>query len=167
MSLRNVRRQCEQKLKGVDIPVPFDGKAFRDVVAQRRGRPIHLVAKGDSVGPCGIWLSLPKSDYVFYESSTSPMHRDHIIAHELGHLLCDHVSHETLDDEVIRALMPDLDVDVVRKVMARTTYTAAEEQEAEMIASLVLERSGHPPTLDSGGDIVLDRLHRTLGARRG
>lgn len=168
MSLRQVRRRCEQTLKDVDVPVPFDGNVFRDVVARRRGRPIRLVAKATGVGPCGVWLSLPESDYVFYEASTSPVHRDHIIAHELGHLLCDHVSHETIPDEVLLSLMPDLDIEVVRRVLARTTYSASEEQEAEMIATLVLERSGHPPGPDStGGDIVLDRLQRTLGARRG
>jgi len=82
-------------------------------------------------------------DYVFYEAETSQLHREHIILHELGHLLCEHQPTEVLDEEVVAQLLPDLNPAVVYRVLGRTTYTAIEEQEAEMLASLVRGRVEH------------------------
>lgn len=161
MSLREVRRRCERLLEQVDTSEPFDPNAFRDAVAVRRGRPIRMVPHEHMVGPCGVLVSLRDADFVFYEAGTSPVHRDHIVAHELGHLLCDHVPKDQIGDDVLRALMPDLDPAMVRRVLARTTYGDLEEQEAEMVASLVLGRPRAPEAVD---DPVLHRLHRSLGA---
>jgi hypothetical protein len=161
MSLREVRRRCERLLDEVDLPDPFDANVFRDAVAERRGRPIRLVPQEHMVGPCGVLVSMQDVDYVFFEGSTSPVHRDHIIAHELGHLLCEHLPKERLGDEVLRALMPDLNPAMVRKALARTSYDGREEREAEMIASLTV---GRRPVHASVSDPALDRLHRSLGA---
>ena len=140
MDLRAVRRRCESTLRDVSVPSPFDVRAFTATVSSRRGRPIHLLPKSARLGPCGVWLAMPSADYVFFENATSPLHREHIILHELGHLLRNHAPTEVIDDRALRLLLPTLDVDVVRRVMGRTNYTAIEEQEAEMIASLVLDR---------------------------
>jgi hypothetical protein len=62
-----------------------------------------------------------------------------------------------------------LDANVVRRVLGRSSYTAVEEQEAEMVASLLSERAQRrhvltgPPAGPSDG--VMDRLWSTLGAR--
>ena len=143
VSLRSIRRQCEAALVGVPVPNPFDINDFCRVISSRRGRALHLVQKQTRLGPCGVWLSLPDADYVFFESETSQLHREHIILHELGHLLCEHQPTEVIDEEVIAQLFPDLNPTVVHKVLGRTTYTAIEEQEAEMLASLVRERVDH------------------------
>lgn len=161
MSLRDVRRQCERLLDDVGMPDPFDVDAFRVAVARRRGRPIRMVPQQRMVGPCGVLVSLQHEDFVFYEAGTSPVHRDHIIAHELGHLLCDHVPKERLGDDVLQALLPDLDLAMVRRALARTSYGDREEQEAEMIASLTVGRRCDPRPV---ADPVLGRLHRSLGA---
>jgi hypothetical protein len=169
MDLKSVRRRCESALAAVQIPLPFTVEAFADVVSERRGRPLRLVPKGTALGPCGVWLALPNSDYVFYEPNTSAPHRDHIILHELGHLLCDHNAAEVVDDEVLRQLFPSLDARMVQRVLGRTTYTAVEEQEAELIASMVLERVNRPgaETTDSvEAESALGRLRATLGGRR-
>ena len=82
------------------------------------------------------------------------MHREHIILHELGHLLCEHQPTEVIDQEVVAQLFPHLNPAVVQRVLGRTTYTAIEEQEAEMLASLVRGRVEHElrATRDLGGD---------------
>ena len=162
MNLREVRHRCERLLEDIDLPNGFDADVFRDAVAARRNRAIRLVPREQMVGPCGVLVSLPTTDYVFFEASTSRVHRDHIVAHELGHLLCDHVPKKRMGDEVIRTLLPDLDPVMVRSALARTTYGEVEEQEAEMIASLALGRR-RAVAVDRL-DPVMDRLHRTLGA---
>ena len=167
MDIKALRRRCEHVLDGVDIPDPFDVDAFASTIAGRRQRALHLLPKQTPVGPCGVWLAMPEADYVFYENGTSAVHREHIILHELGHLLGEHEAHETIDDDVLRELFPQLDPAMVRRVLGRTTYSAAEEQEAEMIASMVLERVGRrgSPSAARGTrhDDVIDRLTVTLG----
>src|SRR3954471_195703 len=141
MDRRSVQRRCEARLRTVEIPNPFDLDRFADEVSGRRGRRLTLLPKQTSLGPCGVWLALPDADYVFYEPRTSALHQQHIILHELGHLLHEHEPSERVDDEVLNQLFPTLDADVVRRVLGRTSYTAVEEQEAEMVASLVSERA--------------------------
>jgi phage-related baseplate assembly protein len=94
--------------------------------------------------PCGLWLGLPEVDLIFFEADTSPAHQDHIILHELGHVL----SHEhdgTLDEELLRTLFPALSPELVRNALGRTRYSAVEEQEAEVFAHLVLARVRRAP----------------------
>jgi hypothetical protein len=169
MDLRAVRRRCESTLRSVSVPSPFDIRVFAATVSARRGRSIYLLPKSASVGPCGVWLAMPSADYVFFENATSPLHREHIILHELGHLLRDHAPTEVIDDRALRLLLPTLDLDVIRRVIGRTSYSAVEEQEAEMIASLVLDRvefrtAPRDVVSDSEVAVVIGRLESTLGS---
>ena len=120
MDLRTVQRRCEAALRAVDIPDPFDVGDFAAVISRRRGRRLTLLAKQTSLGPCGVWLALPDADYVFYEPHTSALHREHIVLHELGHLLFRHEPTESMDDAVLAELFPTLDRDMVRRVLGRT-----------------------------------------------
>jgi hypothetical protein len=170
VDFRPVRRRCELILRDVETPEPFEVDAFARVVSRRRGRRLQLIPKGTDLGPCGVWLALPEADYVFFEADTSGLHREHIILHELGHLLGDHQVSQVVDDRTLHALLPSLDLSMVRRVLGRTSYSAVEEQEAEMIASLVLERAGRTPrprprTGKPEMSAVLDKLESTLSGR--
>lgn len=172
MDLRSVRRRCEVILREVETPDPFEVDAFARAVSRRRGRRLRLIPKETDLGPCGVWLALPDADYVFFEAGTSPLHREHIILHELGHLLSEHPARQVLNAATLSALLPHLDASMVRRVLGRTSYSAVEEQEAEMIASLVLERAGRAPRPRrrsglSQTSAVLDRLESTLSGRDG
>lgn len=172
MDLRSVQRRCEATLREVEVPDPFDVEEFAHVVSRRRGRPLTLLPKQTSLGPCGVWLALPHADYVFYEPHTSAMHRQHIILHELGHLLRAHEPTESLDAGVLAELFPTLGAEMVRRVLGRTSYSAVEEQEAEMVASLVQHAVDRPSgtATPSGQDPdgrVQERLQMALGPQRG
>lgn len=130
MNMKTSRQRCERLLREVEVPEPFDVHAFAEAISRRRGRPLRLVAKPSPLGPCGMWLALPNTDVVFYETATSRVHREHIIVHELAHLLAAHEPSERLDPALLGGLLPDLDAAVVRRVLARTTYSAVEEQKA-------------------------------------
>ena len=169
MNLRSVRKRCETTLKSVTIPDPFDVNEFAQVISQRRGRPLHLLAKQTSLGPCGVWLAMPTADYVLYELNTSALHRDHIVLHELGHLLQKHEPNESMDEAVLRELFPGRTVEVVKRVLGRTSYSAVEEQEAEMIASIVTEwvhQRGRTEVAPRADGSLTDRLQSTLGVQR-
>lgn len=78
-------------VRELDIPVPFDLAKFAAQLERRRNRPILLRPFISGPGmPCGLWLSTANADYVYYETSTSPLHAAHIGLHELAHLLLGH-----------------------------------------------------------------------------
>jgi len=174
VSLRSIRKRCESALRHIEVPAPFVIEEFCQEISRRRHRTLHLLPKLTRLGPCGVWLALPEGDYIFYESDTSQLHREHIILHELGHLLCHHRPTEVIDGKVLTQLLPSLDPTVVQRVLGRTTYTAVEEQEAEVVASLVRERvegakpravvgAGHRDDIRAwSDDVVVERLRATL-----
>jgi hypothetical protein len=152
MDLSQLRDRCRQLLADVTMPSPFDIHEFCEQIASKRGRPIRLFPIASGLTPCGLWAATESTDYVFYETSTSPLHRDHIVLHELSHMLCDHRPAPAHDDELVDRLFPDLNASLVQRVLARSAYSAAEEREAELLASLIREhvdRSVHPAELDS------------------
>ena len=132
-----LRRRCQEIVDGLDIPDPFSVHELVRLLGQRRGRPIHLIPLRLPAGaPCGVWVSTRDFDVIFYEADTSPLHQEHIIGHELGHLLCEHGA-STIDARVSRQLLPDLDPQLVQRMLNRTSYTAVEERQAEVVASLI------------------------------
>ena len=134
-------RRCERIASTVDLPDPFDVTALFRSIAEQRGRPIELVALATKPGaPCGVLAATDRADYVFYAKDTSPLHQQHILLHELGHLLCGHAEGEVLSDKVAAVLTPNLPVELVRRVLGRTTYAREQEQEAELVASLIMRR---------------------------
>jgi hypothetical protein len=138
MTDRQLRRRCEAIIADVDIPSPFSVHEFCRLLGERRGRPIHLIPmRLPEDQPCGMWVSTRTFDAIFYEADTSPLHQEHIIGHEIGHLLCQHEAAPVLDAEASRLLLPDLDPDLVQRTLGRTSYSTVEEREAEMIASLL------------------------------
>jgi len=141
MNLRQLRRYCEAKVQSLDLPSPFDVHVFCRSLERSRGREIHLIPRALPAGsPSGLCVSTSTSDYVFYEAHTSGLHQEHIIVHELGHLICEHNAPSASREEVSQMLLPDLDPRMVQRVLGRTCYPIWAEQEAEMIASLILAR---------------------------
>ena len=146
MDFRTLRLRCEAQLEALELPVPFSAHAFSSVLAAKRGRPILLRPITSAAGPWGLWVALPTRDLVFFEQATTPLHQQHIIVHELCHLVCDHRAPTIASDEVRQLLFPDLQVETIERVLRRVGYKAEEEQEAEMLASLVLERVSYRST---------------------
>jgi hypothetical protein len=141
MNLRQLRRHCAAKVQTLDVPSPFDVHKFCRSLERSRGRTIHLIPRALPTGsPSGLCVSTSTSDYVFYEAQTSELHQEHIIVHELGHLICEHQSPSVSRNEISQMLLPDLDPSMVQRVLGRTCYPTWAEQEAEMIASLILAR---------------------------
>jgi hypothetical protein len=149
---RRLRKRCEARLRDLPLPVPFDARALCAQVARRRGRPIRLLPLAGLTGVCGLWIATDTTDLIFYEQVTTPPHQEHIILHELSHLLCDHYS--AAPDAA--TLLPSLDPEVVRRVLGRAGYSTDEEREAELLASLIRQRAGRGATL-------ADRLRAALG----
>lgn len=175
-----MRRRCAELVDGLTIPSPFDIGVFCEHLGRERGRPIHLMPMDLPAGnPCGLLVSMGDADFVLYEQRTTPMHQTHIILHEVGHYLLHEDgagrllphSHESavLSTEVSGLLLPDLDLDMVQRMLGRTSYSDEEEQAAEYLASLVLERARRPPAktwvVAAGKEQVIHRVEDSLGRR--
>jgi len=168
MDFKGLRRQCEARVRDLDIPSPFQVRELCGRLAARRGRaltlrPLDLRADG----PCGLLVATTTADYIFYEARTSAPHQEHIILHEVGHLLCEHHTAPVLGDAATELLLPNLDPAMVRAVLGRTHYSAVEEQEAELIATIILGRGNRRRArpdrsvpAESAG--VVDRIARSL-----
>jgi hypothetical protein len=144
-SAKDLRLRCAQVINGLNVPHPFDLEKFRSQLERQRDRPLRLVPiQSEPDSPCGLWVAMAEADYIFYDAATSPLHQIHIIVHEIGHLLLDHRGAAWITDALAGALMPDLDPALIRRTLGRTVYTEIEEQEAETIATMLLERASIP-----------------------
>lgn len=110
--------------------------------------------------PSGIWLALAAMDVVVYEADTSRTHQEHIIAHELAHIVFGYASSSPVDDSALSLLFPDLDPGLVRDMLNRAEYCDAHELEAEVMASVILRRM-NPRQAETGThEDMLTRLER-------
>ena len=136
-----LRRRCRARLRDLPLPVPFDVHELCDRLAARRGRPIRLLPVAGLTGVCGLWIATDTTDLICYERDTTRPHQEHIVLHELAHVLCDHYPVSLPGEHDTTALFPDLDPAMVRAVLGRAGYSSAEEREAETLASLIRQRA--------------------------
>jgi hypothetical protein len=137
----DVRRHCRTLVDDLDLPEPFDMDAFCTALGESRGRALHRIpAELPTGSPSGMWVATSDVDYVFFEQRTTALHQRHIVLHELGHLICNHDAPPAMTDAASRMLLPHLDPAMVRRMLGRTYYSAVEEQQAELVASLIHER---------------------------
>jgi hypothetical protein len=139
MDMKTLRRRYTARIRDLPIPIPFDIQTFSAMVADRRGRPIVLQPMPLLGATFGAWIEQPSVDVVFYERHTTPLHQQHIILHELGHILCSHCGIEA--DELMTPASSDASPSGERlRALRDGCYTDMEEEEAEMIATLILTR---------------------------
>ncbi|WP_160330195.1 ImmA/IrrE family metallo-endopeptidase [Streptomyces roseifaciens] len=144
--------------------------SLRDRLSDQRGKPIHLIPMAiPEYSLNGMWMATPAADFVIYEVRTTRAHQEHIIAHELAHILCDHEANAGTSETVLSHLFPDIDPMVVRRALQRTEYSERNEQEAEMVASILLtpvrrqnDTGTEPPLCPD--DEVITRLKEAISA---
>lgn len=165
-------RRCEARLRELPLPTPFDVEALSREIARQRGRPIELRPMRRVPHLAGFCFPDGDCDIIVYTSDTSRLHQEHIILHELCHLWCGHQPAGVTTEEVADVLKGDVDAAAVHWVLRRTSYSTAEEREAEVLASLILQ---HGAMLDqpvvraapAGEATALQRLAVILGSDGG
>ncbi|MEU3711088.1 toxin [Streptomyces catenulae] len=121
--------------------------------------------------PCGMWIAWPDVDVIVYAADTGHAYRNHIIVHELAHMLCGHRTADDLIGPGTGALFPDLAPQLVRDALHRSGYTDPQEREAEMIASLFLKQAPADPP-EAAGEMpradaeILARIEATIVGSR-
>jgi hypothetical protein len=78
-------------------------------------------------------------------------------------MLCDHGDTHIDDSTIFSELLPDLNSELIKRLLARTSYTSQQEQEAELLASLIHATGVTRAGLPSSG--VRGALELALGIR--
>jgi len=141
---RKLRQYCSSVIRDIELPRPFSAKALCEELAEQSGRRIYLHPY-EAVGvgadaPCGAWIATAQADHIFFEQRTSKYHQEQIILHEIGHVLCGH-SMQNISEALLRDGGLLGEHGAVRGALFRTSYTTQQEKEAELVASMLLERS--------------------------
>ncbi|HJP80120.1 MAG TPA: hypothetical protein VJ914_37965 [Pseudonocardiaceae bacterium] len=173
MRERELRRRCRRLLNELDIRPPLEVTELCRKLGEQRGRPIRLVEHPIPVpGPFGVWIATETADYILYQQHTSRSHQDHIVLHEIGHMIAGHRGEEQ-DNEVIAGLLPGAEPAAARNalptLMSRTSYDNEHELEAETVATIILEWAS---VLDrvvgrASSDATAAKMGTALGDRLG
>ncbi|MFI0979760.1 hypothetical protein ACH4SP_22510 [Streptomyces sp. NPDC021093] len=165
-------RQCAEFVRGLHLPPVGSIRELLPHIEERSGLPIRLEAappEWDEEAVCGMWLRTVHTDYIFVVEETSRSHQDHIIAHEVAHILRNHQSAEAKlppPAPIPRRISSRLDPDMVRSVLGRAFYAHQDEREAELIATLLQHRIHRPGApRPNVADELVDRVTRTLLGR--
>ncbi|WP_412075450.1 hypothetical protein ACLF6K_05890 [Streptomyces xanthophaeus] len=176
MDNRTLLNYCRKVVRQLEIPAPYDVTEVCDLIERRRGRQLSVLPMAIPVyegSPSGLWVETDDCDYILFQANTTRAHQEHIVAHEIGHMLLDHRSLPSDQDEVSQLLMPNLDPALVRTVLARTSYLDLEEQQAEVVASLLPMQAGQSRRSQAAKDVpagvanLVDHIERSLLARSG
>jgi hypothetical protein len=137
-------REVVRIARSLPVVSPFDLDALLVEVSGIVGVPVELalypartIADARQLGealPAALCVVTPTRVHVLYRTDTTASHQRHSILHEVGHLLCRHVT-------------PDTDGDI--RTMRRNTYDDALEQAAETFAYEFERRLG-PPRVQHG-----------------
>ncbi|MBX3037422.1 MAG: hypothetical protein KF758_10990 [Anaerolineales bacterium] len=92
----------------------------------------HFLPKGLN----GLWAPTSSRDCIFLHIAATPIHKQHILTHELSHLLLGHTPLLTGSEQIYTFLTSY--ITEVRGHLARSSFDAQEEQEAELMGSLLL-----------------------------
>ncbi|XVV06772.1 hypothetical protein ACQPW3_15860 [Actinosynnema sp. CA-248983] len=160
-----VRRRVEEALaaSGLVFPRTWNARLLCDRLAERRGRPLHLVP-GSRFGwwHDHVWIAGRNADFIVWADRSSPVHQRHGVLHEIGHLVLGH-SGVRLDNGTTRL------ADIERAVRSRAGYRHVDEIEAECFATVTGLRMG-PATeaapLDPRDAEAVEGLAQALGLAR-
>ncbi|MFC9767695.1 hypothetical protein [Rhodococcus jostii] len=131
------------------LPTPWNIEELCASLATERDRALILHPMNLPALPFGLWYDDGTRDNIVYRSTVTGFHRDHIILHEICHMLARHTQ---------LPLRTSLDTggrDVGLRPRERAAeinpYTARQEELAESFATIVLEkvfRLDAPPISD-------------------
>ncbi|MFI6372390.1 hypothetical protein [Streptomyces sp. NPDC050546] len=187
---RDLHRLIRRELQDLGITPPLDVEDLCRALSRRRERPLYLRETPlPKPGPSGIWVEYEDFDVILYQQETTRLHQDHIILHEVGHILVAEdeeatgqsvnattADATTIDQEEDKAvlvegwasMLPVFDPEAVKRVAHRCSYDDSEECSVELVATIILEWSSLlDDTTPLSADPSLRRVESALVDRRG
>ncbi|WP_109701457.1 ImmA/IrrE family metallo-endopeptidase [Mycobacteroides abscessus] len=148
------------------VPSPWSVESFVDGISEWRGREVRLAGldsnywqSGGSDLLTGLLVTLEHRDYVFYRLDVSARQQEHIILHEIGHLLLGHTNSQVLSGMTGNLFDQNLvpDSTSILRILQRTNLDVQEEREAEAFADAVMTSAA------LSRDHQTDRYNKILG----
>ncbi|MFD9562226.1 hypothetical protein [Streptomyces sp. NPDC059994] len=107
-------------------------------------------------------------DYIVADSRANELLRLHVLLHELYHLLSQHQpadgdGHQPMSDNLLGELLPGVKPGVVAKILNRSHYASPDERDAEVFATLMLQRLHLSTDQTSNGMLTSAFTHRRSG----
>lgn len=125
-------------VRNLPIPIPWDRSTFIESVGRVRGRRITLFPYDAAVTgfPPSLLLARQTDDLIGYATSEDEDALDHVILHNVGHLLLKHIGLGSTD---LSTLFPDLNAATVREVLDSDgdSRDRDHEHEADVFAAMV------------------------------
>lgn len=109
---------------------------FVSEVSARRERSIQVLGLPEGVKTgslCGAWIPGRDQDFIFISPDVKGAHRDHVLAHELGHVELDH-----RPGEMASVMTHVVDPAEATHMLGRTSFSDPQEREAERFAERLL-----------------------------
>ncbi|MFI9238047.1 hypothetical protein [Streptomyces sp. NPDC053079] len=160
MTGKHVRAEAEELVMRLpDLPRPWDVEVLCRSLAQLRGRPLTLHPMDLPAMPFGLWFDDGSGDRIIYRSSATGYYRDHIVLHEICHMLAGHGKppEELLGESGAAAAAGGGEQPASGKPCSN-----AEEELAETFSTMVLKKAGQlrPKSVSA----VERRAEQLLGA---
>ncbi|MFR9806473.1 hypothetical protein ACL02T_29915 [Pseudonocardia sp. RS010] len=153
MRERELSRRHRALVRKLELCPPLDLDSLRERLSVVRGKPLVFVAVSLPVpGPSGQWVPGAEMDLVTYQKDTTPLHQEHIILHEIGHIICGHdnvpIGRGAVsalcrgEQEGLEELRASIEANANPDEMHRSHYGDAKEWEAETVATIIREKAG-------------------------
>ncbi|MER5887521.1 hypothetical protein ABT160_27215 [Streptomyces sp. NPDC001941] len=130
---------CRKYVRSLRLDPYASAYELCDQMSSLRDRPIRVVEAPLPIpGPMGVWIARARDDVVVVQELATGTHRDHIVLHELAHILCGHEGEQLPDYQPeIPALETARGGPVGR---LRSAYDSVCEREAELLAAAFAEQ---------------------------
>ncbi|MCD9145989.1 hypothetical protein [Streptomyces albireticuli] len=163
------RRHCEKRLASLELPRTCDIRSLVTHIAERIGHPIELVPRSLDPRSVSGQCELRHGVYrIVYQAHTSAWHQEHIISHELGHLISGHPCSDIGDEATDRPPPATrvLSAGTVARMLNRSQYGDPLEREAEIIGTLLQQHlATHAQPSAHAATWVAPALEHTWGGR--
>lgn len=175
-----LRQRMKGRLPGLPRPKPFSGHALCLAVAAQKGWTVEIYpAPAEWFGPGvrGCWLlvaevdgdgRMVESNIILYNRELPPFIRELTLIHEACHMFLGHRPLQLTPATSTVDPFLDFRAGAVQGMLCSAGYESEWEQEAETLASLVVEPITTAPPLvqplaDPAAEQLLRRLEASLG----
>ncbi|MDX2137271.1 MAG: hypothetical protein SF123_04190 [Chloroflexota bacterium] len=118
----------------------FELTHFANHIADHRRKPIAIISLAMTSTLHGIWIPAQTHDYIFCNALLQPVHRTHVVLHELAHLMLGHglqPIREVLPPSLIQELGGENTLGRLRAAPTNDAHADDEERESERFVYLI------------------------------
>ena len=141
MELREILRSVQYAEQSLRLPRRVTLEALQTYLATERNHEIFIEElenlPGDDI--CGMRIAMEDRELIIHAPTRSPLHRQQIILHEFAHMILKH-DIDGISAELDSALIPDLDLAIVRHIFLRKSFSDQAELAAELLADRLSAR---------------------------